>query len=67
MKNSKWIETSSVIKTFRLQDEPELIHIIKTGFKDKYMVVYEDAYELNLGKVSFGTKTEIENKFNVIL
>jgi hypothetical protein len=50
-----------------IENEPELIHVIKTGFKDKYMVVYEDAYELDLGEVEFGTKKEIESKFNIIL
>jgi hypothetical protein len=67
MGNLKWIESGNVTKTFRLQDEPELIHVIKTGFKDKYMVVYEDAYELNIGKVTYGTKTEIESRFGVTL
>lgn len=67
MENLIWIESDNVTKTFRLQDEPELIHVIKTGFKDKYMVVYEDAYELNIGKVTYGTKTEIESRFGVTL
>ena len=67
MENLKWIESGSVTKTFRLQDEPEFIHIIKTGFVDKYMVVYEDAYELNIGKVIYGTKAEIEGRFGVTL
>lgn len=67
MENLKWIESGNVTKTFRLQDEPELIHVIKTGFKDKYMVVYEDAYELNIGKVTYGTKTEVEGRFGITL
>lgn len=67
MENIKWIESDNVTKTFRLQDEPELIHIIKTGFRDKYMVVYEDAYELNIGKVIYGTKLEIESRFGITL
>jgi hypothetical protein len=67
MEKIKWIENKNVTKTFRLGNEPELIHIIKTGFKDKYMVVYEDAYELNLGEVLYGTKLGIENEFNINL
>jgi len=67
MENLKWIESNNVTKTFRLQGEPELIHVIKTGFKDKYMVVYEDAYELNIGKVTYGTKLEIESRFGITL
>lgn len=67
MEELKWIEINNVIKTFRLEDEPELIHVIKTGFKDKYMVVYEDAYELNIGKVTYGSKSEIESRFGITL
>jgi len=67
MENLKWIESGNVTKTFRLQNEPELIHVIKTGFKDRYIVVYEDAYELNIGKVDYGTKAEIEGIFEITL
>lgn len=68
MEKLKWIESGNVTKTFRLEDEPELIHVIKTGFKDKYMVVYEDAYELNnTDKVTYGTKAEIEDRFGITL
>jgi hypothetical protein len=47
----KWEEYQSTIKSFRLGEEPEVIHVIKTGFADKYMVVHE----------------EIENKFKIKL
>jgi len=67
MEKLKWIESGNVTKTFRLEDEPELIHVIKTGFEDKYMVVYEDAYGLNIGKVTYGTKAEIEGRFGITL
>ena len=65
--NLKWTEIQSKSKSFQLGDEPEVIHIIKTGFIDNYMVVHEDAYELELGKVEFGTKIEIETKYNITL
>lgn len=63
----KWKEINSNCRTFQLDKEPELIHVIKTGFVDKYMVVYEDAHELNLGSVNFHTKKEIEEGFNIKL
>jgi hypothetical protein len=65
----EWIEMKNVnvCKSFRLSEEPYLIHVIKTGFKDKYMVVHEDAFEVELGKVIIGTKAEIERLFNIIL
>jgi len=67
MENLKWIENGNVTKTFRLGEEPELIHVIKTGFKDKYMVVYEDAYDINTGNVTYGTKAEVEARFDIKL
>jgi len=63
----KWKEINSNCRTFQLGEEPELIHIIKTGFSDKYMVVYEDAHELNLGGVAFHSKKEIEEGYNIKL
>ena len=64
---TNWIEIKSVVKTFQLKDEPELIHIIKTGFVDKYMIVYEDAYELMLGNVEFASRENIEKRFKIKL
>ena len=67
MEDLKWIECKNVTRTFRLADEPELIHIVKTGFEDMYMVVQEDAYEINIGKVSYCTKLEIEQRYGILL
>ena len=67
MKNEylEFHETTSPCQSFHALNDPEIIHVIKTGFTDRYMVVYEDAYELNLGKVIFGTKFEI--KINYVI
>jgi hypothetical protein len=61
------IEIKSNCKSFQWKDEPELIHVIKTGFNDRYMIVHEDAYELNLGKVEFMTKNEIKQIYKIDL
>lgn len=61
----RWIETPSTVKTFRLGEEPELIHVIKTGFNDKYMVVYEDAYELACGEVAFVNAKELLERYGI--
>lgn len=64
----KWKEIqSSEIKLFQLENEPELIHIIKSTIENQYIVVYEDAYELTNGLIEFKTKKEIEEKFNILL
>jgi len=67
METIKLHEIKSHCQTFSYGNEPELIHIIKTGFKNKYMIVWEDAYELVLGEVEFGSKEEIEQRFDIKL
>ena len=63
----KWTEIDSTCRTFWLEGDAELIHVIKTGFTNEYMVVYEDAYEQNYGQVEIGSKETIEEKFNIKL
>jgi hypothetical protein len=63
----KWKEIESKTWCFQLSDEPELIHVIKTGFENMYMIVHEDAYQLNLGKVEMGTREEIEQTYQITL
>lgn len=58
-------EIKSQCRTFQLGNEPELIHVIKTGFKNRYMVVHEDAYEFLLGKVDFMTREEIKKIYKI--
>ena len=65
MKN--YVKCVNSAQSFRHIDEPEIIHVIKTGFRDKYMVVYEDAYEQIIGKLVFGSKAEIEELFEIEL
>jgi hypothetical protein len=60
-----WKEIKSTAQCFQLGDEPELIHIIKTGFQDMYMVVHEDAYQYSMGKVEFGTKKDVEVRYKI--
>lgn len=57
------------VKRFQLGEEPEIIYVIRTGFgKDThlaYMIVYEDAYEINLGKTSFMSPEELKKTFGI--
>jgi hypothetical protein len=62
---SDWKEIPSTTQCFQLGDDPELIHVIKTGFQDMYMVVHEDAYEFSLGKVEIGTKRDVEIRYKI--
>ena len=51
--------------SYQWAEEPEMIHIIRTGFHDRYLIVWEDVYELMLGKTEVLTKKEIKDKFNI--
>ena len=62
---NNWKEIKSTAQCFELEGEPELIHVIKTGFQDMYMVVHEDAYEFSLGKVEIGTKRDVEIRYKI--
>jgi hypothetical protein len=66
--NLKWEEIKGAeYRRFQWGNEPEIIHIIKTGFEDQYMVIWEDAFELQLGNVDHLSKTEIESRFKIKL
>jgi hypothetical protein len=62
-----WKELPSTARCFQLDEAPELIHVIRTGFNDMYMVVHEDAYEYSLGKVEIGTKRDVEVRYKINL
>lgn len=68
-KTLKWKEIGSAhTRTFQLDEKPEVIHIIKTGFKEeRFIVVFEDAYGLLLGKTMVLNSAEIKNKFDIEL
>lgn len=54
------------MRTFQFADEPELIHIFKIR-DNEYMVVHEDGYDQNTGNVDFGSKEEVENRYEIKL
>lgn len=54
--------------SFKDTNGPFMIHIIKSGFKNKYMVVHENAYEdQDFGKVDIHTKEEIKAIYKIEL
>lgn len=67
MNPQQWEERPSESRKFQLGQEPEIIHIIPTGFHDYYLVVHEDAYESQMGEVEFHTKASIGEKFNITI
>lgn len=64
----KWKEIDcNNVKCFQYGDDPELIYIVKTGFKNKYMVLYEDAYQLNIGHTKILSREDIKEQYNIEL
>jgi hypothetical protein len=64
-------QKSTIVQTFQWNDEPELKHFIRTGFDIDgplaWIVVNEDAYELELGRSNIMSTKEIFNKYNIDL
>ena len=65
---NKWEEVPCVnVRRYRMGDFEEIIYVIKTGFKNKYIVVSEDAYEYNIGTSKLMTKQKIERIYKIEL
>lgn len=60
-----WKKVNSKLATYQADEDPELIHIIKTGFDDMYIIVYEDAYGLTLGNIIMKSSQEIKDRFGI--
>jgi len=67
MKTRNWYEYDSKVQSFHWNNEPELIHIIKSGSPNTYILVYEDAYQINTGKSEILSKEQIKERFNITL
>ncbi len=66
-KSLKWREfKSDKVRTFQLDEEPEIIYVINIR-KNEYMVVHEDGYDQNTGKVRFYSKNGIKNDYGIEL
>ena len=61
--------THRPLRTFQFENEPELIHIVRLGYRDTYVVFFEDAYELEPWQsgLQVFTAQEIKEKFNIEL
>lgn len=60
------LENNKFVGTFQLENKPELIYIIKIR-NDEYMVVHEDGYDLDTGKVEFMNAEKIKSKYGIVL
>lgn len=65
----RWVEIPKPeIFSYQFRGEPEVVHFIKTGWKNKYFVCEENAFETKPdGKDFLMTKEEIFQKFKIQL
>jgi hypothetical protein len=66
-----WKPIKNKMWAFIFDDEPESIYVIEgcsSSSKGKnYIVVHEDAYQLNTGETEIMTKEEVEAKYKIKL
>lgn len=60
-----WHEISlSKVRAYQFGDEPEVIYLIKQR-DNEYMVVHEDAYDINTGTVEFISEREVMLRYGI--
>ena len=63
----KWKEIqSNKVRVFQLEDEAEIFYLIKIR-EDEYMIVFEDGYDQQTGKVEFTDKQKIFDTYGINL
>jgi len=61
-------EVKPAVQAFKYRNAPVVFYIIKTGLKDMYLVIEENAYfDEDFGKMEIITKELIEQKYNIKL
>ncbi len=61
----RWKKVPIIAECYSNEDGDFYIFIIKTGFKDKFIVTYDDPYEQSLGAIDLMSKEEIRNKYGI--
>lgn len=64
---NRWNRIKNNVQTFQFMNEPELIHIIKTGYTNLYIVVHEDGYNIQNCENEYWTKEKIEESYGILL
>jgi len=67
MEDLKWKEISGrKIRIFQLADEPYVIYVIPTRI-DEYMIVEDNAYEMETGDIEILKGSEFKDKYGIDL
>jgi hypothetical protein len=54
-------------RAFHQEGEPIVVHIIKTGYENTYIVTIEDGYDMAYFESNIRTKQEIKDGFGIDL
>lgn len=60
-----WEKYKPEIESYINDSEDLVIHIIKTGFTDMYIVTYDDPYKINLGRLDILSSTAIKQEYGI--
>lgn len=62
----KWNEiTTNKVRVFQLGEEPEIFYLIRIR-DNEYMIVHEDGYDMNTGKVDYPlNKEQVIKKYGI--
>ena len=67
MDDLKWKEISGKkIRTFQLADEPYVVYVIPIRLGE-YMIVKDDAYEMETGETEILKGDEFKDKYGIVL
>jgi len=64
----KWIPIDTKenqYQCFQQEGEPVVVHIIKTGYENTYIVTIEDGYDMAYFESKIRTKEDIEHNFGI--
>jgi len=62
-----WVKIDSFVESFLDAEEAETITIVRTGFENEYVVVYDDSLHSRTGDCHLMNKEEIENTYKIKL
>ena len=72
IEHPKWKEMGTDVllqqyRSFQQEGEPVVVHIIKTGYNDTYIVTIEDGYDMAYFESKIRTKQDIQDNFGIYM
>ena len=61
----RWKKTPIIAESYTHEEGDLVLFIIKTGFKDKYILTYDDPYQESLGCIDLVSREDIRKKYGI--